>query len=727
MSEIVIDLVNCHGIPKLRCNLRLGGRLETAAIYAPNGTMKSSLARTFEDIAEGRESRDAYFEDRISARSISFLEGVAGASWDVTVVHPLDERFAMDEVAASALVDPGLRDEYQELLAEVGAPVGALVSSLKKRLKVRRDISEQLPEWLGARGRAIPEALYALRGQVHPEGAGQWTDLEYGTVFDPAVLTFLAQRANMELLGKFAGRYAELLADSRVLGPGGFDLHGAADVAKNLSANGYFARGHAVALGGAGGDIVSSAQELQGIIEEERRRIASDPALIAEFEQLERAMYTKVELRRFLEYIRKHLDLLARMRNPEDLRRDVLVSYLCDDHDTFIEFVEVFQRSRERLKSIEVQARQLPDAWADHISQFNSRFIVPFELELVNCASLVLGAEGAVPALAFKFKDERGTVPVERDVLNKRLSQGERRALYLLQVLFQVEAASQAGGDQLIVVDDIADSFDYRNKHAIVEYLLDVAGRKGVRLLVLTHNFDFLRTMVSRGLVAADNCFIARRIATDEPVIEVVEAGGEFDNPFAKRWRSRVFTGSAERIASVPFARNLIEYTKGKNEQDYKRLTAGLHVKLDNPLTQSELDGIYLRLFDLPGAWPDPSGLVTDATVDVAIQIVDCGMALDLANKVVVAMACRVLSETFVVRKLGLTNSDLAQIKAFQTSKLISRYKASPKCDATIAKLLDEAQLLAPESIHLNSFMYEPLVDLSAERLVSVFSRLRLL
>ena len=95
------------------------------------------------------------------------------------------------------------------------------------------------------------------------------------------------------------------------------------------------------------------------------------------------------------------------------------------------------------------------------------------------------------------------------------LSTGEKRALYLLYVLFDLERirqrASAGGGQFLIIADDIADSFDYKNKYAIIEYLNDLANTNGIDLLMLTHNFDFYRTIKMRLRVSRSNCFIAQR------------------------------------------------------------------------------------------------------------------------------------------------------------------------------------------------------------------------
>ena len=55
------------------------------------------------------------------------------------------------------------------------------------------------------------------------------------------------------------------------------------------------------------------------------------------------------------------------------------------------------------------------------------------------------------------------------------MSQGERRALYLLNFIFEVEDRKRKSAETLFIIDDVADSFDYKNKHAIVQYLEDIS------------------------------------------------------------------------------------------------------------------------------------------------------------------------------------------------------------------------------------------------------------
>ena len=77
---------------------------------------------------------------------------------------------------------------------------------------------------------------------------------------------------------------------------------------------------------------------------------------------------------------------------------------------------------------------------------------------------------------------------------------GERKALYVLHVIFGIETRIKNKEETLVVVDDIADSFDYQNKYAIIQYLKDICdqGDGLFKMLVMTHNFDFFRTIESR-------------------------------------------------------------------------------------------------------------------------------------------------------------------------------------------------------------------------------------
>jgi flagellar motor switch protein FliG len=69
--------------------------------------------------------------------------------------------------------------------------------------------------------------------------------------------------------------------------------------------------------------------------------------------------------------------------------------------------------------------------------------------------------------------------------------------------------------------------------------------------------------------------------------------------------------------------------------------------------------------------------------------------------------------------------SDKTQFNKYQTGKLFERFKNEFEgtLDEEINKL-DEVNLITPENIHINSFMFEPIIDLSIDHLVRLYNDL---
>ena len=55
MQKVTVDLQNCYGIKKLKKEFDFSEH-RAYAIYAPNGSIKSSLAQTFKDVADGGQA-----------------------------------------------------------------------------------------------------------------------------------------------------------------------------------------------------------------------------------------------------------------------------------------------------------------------------------------------------------------------------------------------------------------------------------------------------------------------------------------------------------------------------------------------------------------------------------------------------------------------------------------------------------------------------------------------
>ncbi|MEP7247380.1 MAG: hypothetical protein ABI885_27365 [Gammaproteobacteria bacterium] len=120
MKALTIELENCYGIRKLTAKLDFS-KTNAIAIYAPNGSMKTSLAQTFQDIASGTPSKDRIFPSRPCKRIVRDEAGADIPRDNVLVVRPYEESMGHTSKTSTLLVNPTLRKEYETLHAEIGA------------------------------------------------------------------------------------------------------------------------------------------------------------------------------------------------------------------------------------------------------------------------------------------------------------------------------------------------------------------------------------------------------------------------------------------------------------------------------------------------------------------------------------------------------------------------------------------------------------------------------
>ena len=86
-------------------------------------------------------------------------------------------------------------------------------------------------------------------------------------------------------------------------------------------------------------------------------------------------------------------------------------------------------------------------------------------------------------------------------------------------------------------------------------------------------------------------------------------------------------------------------------------------------------------------------------------------------------MGIRIKTEEFMIREID-DSEFVNSITLNQTRCLFEKYvERYPEAEKTIS-LLDQVNLMTPENIHLNSFMYEPILDMSAHRLYELYEEI---
>ena len=396
--------------------------------------------------------------------------------------------------------------------------------------------------------------------------------------------------------------------------------------------------------------------------------------------------------------------------------------------------LKLYKDTSEQRDKIILEAKKEQNDWKNVIEIFKRRFTVPFKVHIKNQEDVILNNEPA--SLLFEYSDGDG--PENKKLLggpelHDSLSTGEQRVFYLLNIIFQIETRKKLNKSQLVIVDDIADSFDYKNKYAIIEYLKDVLEDPQFFMIVMTHNFYFYKTIKSR---------LGARINYQGNWISIKKAGeielvtGEKKDVFPIL-RSNYDSCDFTFIACIPFVRNLIEFTIGENNNEYLVLTSLLHmkparaaegIKDTESITVQEILEIFNSTFNTTKTKANSAVNVFDLILTKAEEVYqqNDGNPLDIKYKICISIAIRLIAERFMISQISDPNFH-TNIHKKQTGQIVEKYRIENPTKTNNIGIVDRVNLMTAENIHVNSFMYEPLMDLTDEHLRTLYSDVKTL
>lgn len=726
MNKLKVKLENCYGIKKLEHEFNFSNS-KTFVIYAPNGVMKTSFAKTLNNIANKEKPCDQVDKTLTSVFNL-FIDNTNNQinPEEICVIEPYNKKtFDSEDKILTLLVDDKTKKEYLAIFNEIESLKKASISGLKKISGSSNYESEIIESFSDLKKKNIFEIFEVILGDI--EASQDDFKFSYNHVFDKSgkVKEFL--KNNFELLEQYIEKYDNLISKSNFFNKNAGYVFGTTEakaLGKSLEGDEYYSAGHKLVLK-SHGDI-STNNRLLEIIDEEISKVFNDKDLKDLFDKIDRLLDANKEQQAFKKVIEKDNSILLRLNDYDSFRKQVWFSFLKQIANNIKLLVDLYNSKKTELESITQKAKDSKSQWESVIEEFENRFVSnPFTLEIKNKADSILNEQ--TPAIDFKF---HGKDIDRNNLIENVLSQGEKRAFYLLNVIFEIKSRQLQNKKSLFIIDDIADSFDYKNKYAIVEYLNDLSKENNFRSIILTHNFDFFRTLQSR--ILQNNkwecSFIAEKL---EDEIKLIKAGSRnITDPFSN-WRTGLNNNEKYLIASIPFMRNLIEFKDGKND-NYKLLTHILHVKPQDGTIKPTSDIVITDLkapfssvsSGIAFTFTDTNKKIVDIIKEQIIAIKNAGNSdsIILEDKIILAIGIRLKAEEYMWSRV----SDQGVISANQTGELFERYKKEFRQNQTHAnaiKILESVNIMTPENIHLNSFMYEPILDMGIDELKSLHDK----
>ncbi|PUD01120.1 hypothetical protein [Helicobacter pylori] len=710
MELKIINIENCYGIGKIQETSLDFSKSNSYLLYAQNGVFKTSFAKSLTDLINNEMPKDNFYPNRESEIKIEF-NGHGISKENVAVFHSYDEKFNSEDSVTTFMAKSELKQRYDDILSELEKEKKALLKSLKSGFNYEKEIET-------IKNKNFYEILDNHLTEI--ENSEEHYSFKYHDIFDKSEKVKDFVNKNRDLIEQYFNEYKELLSLSKVFKHtevGDFGTNHANDLKKALENDRFFKANHSLMIAE---EEIKNYNKLSEIFEEEKNKILNNENLKNSFANIEKAINTNKELKAFKDAINRDNTLLTELLNYDSFREKVLFSYLKQAIQNVRILVELYREKKPEIKEIIKQANKDQKEWESVIETFNQRFLVPFKVKLQNQKDILLNKDTA--QFRFIFSDDNQDMNVQKEDLQKHLSGGEKRALYILQILFEIEARKRSDEVQLLVFDDISDSFDYKNKYAIIEYLNDLQECRQFKLLVMTHNFDFYRTLASRLNIPREQIKMIRKNDAREIFFE----NGEYLKSVIKCIRDS--EKDKDFFALIPFVRNLIEYTsfQADKNNNYIKLTSCLHMKKDTKDIQiQDISKIFDSIFGTgrkkKKIEEDNSKLYFETIYNIAEKIYNDKNYnhIELQNKIIFSIVIRLKSEEWMLNKL---NQEFESTNN-QTRELYDAIKKELSDDEK--RIIQKVLMITPENIHINSFMFEPILDISLDHLYTCFEEVK--
>ena len=726
---------NCYGMENFELlPIPFTPTKNKAIIYAPNGVMKSSFATVFDNISRKKKTEDRIFTDRTSSYRVEYYDDTyterhRRAVPTFYVINSFNAAFeSYSDSVATIVADEELKRQYASVVDTFAEKLHPLKTALQNHCTPNFPVEDALLDSFGCTANddwdAIIKAIALFLEGETPNA--MLADVRFDEIFNAQVMKVISRPDFLEKVNQYVVVVDTLLQGSRLFSSQ-FDDASAKEFGNTVAKTRLFDAHHRILL--HDGTIISSMEEWQSLVDGEMDRIHQDEAAQAIYIEIDKLLAANTATRKLREIIKANRLLLAHFDNLTILKKRLWVSYIADSDIDIDELVAAIQRKDQDLAVLNSRAVEQLAHWQHVIEVFTTRFRAPFSVHIDNESKVVLKGEPA--RLVFKYNRHGESRIKTKEELMNCLSVGEKRALYLLQILFDLEkikaSTETTGKKHLVIADDIADSFDYTNKYAIIEYLDELATNALIDVLVLTHNFDFYRTVSARLGIGYDMCFVVQKDAAGNLAMERFAYKNDY---FTKGIVDKIrdgeisddFTKQKLVIASIPFCRNVVDYLG--DTATYNSLTSLLHIKPSTFITTLEdywntiKPVFHLNTMNCDAYATEPLLTMVFALADRLVA--ENSNTVSLEDKLVMSIAIRLKSEIFL-RQVLIDHDEELDCTRNQMRTWMKR--AKPHISQEKYDVLNTVGLITPESIHVNAFMYEPLIDIPNWKLFELFNK----
>lgn len=279
MNELNMNLTNCYGLQNMDFSVDYSNN-NVAVIYAPNGTMKSSLAKTLRDVHDGKEPEEKIF-GRPSNYKFSDENGDDIDAERIMVINPFDEN--VFEGQGLLMANESLRKKYISIHKSIDDKKNDLYSGLKNcfGFGARSGFDARnamLTDWGVGENEEFEciETIISCIGDAGMSCPLKVEQLKYDELFNEKAIQMIVTGDTAKFLEDYEKQYNEIIEKSPYMQRGIIDHNNYGAISTSLGSNGFFEANNKITLtakDGSGSVEVHSSEELENIIKAEKERV----------------------------------------------------------------------------------------------------------------------------------------------------------------------------------------------------------------------------------------------------------------------------------------------------------------------------------------------------------------------------------------------------------------------------------------------------------------------
>ena len=163
--------------------------------------------------------------------------------------------------------------------------------------------------------------------------------------------------------------------------------------------------------------------------------------------------------------------------------------------------------------------------------------------------------------------------------------------------------------------------------------------------------------------------------------------------------------------------------TTENNDNDYLLLTSCLHYKKNtDSITISQINDVFKNHINTNSNISDSKYI--DLLFKVADNIRKGTTEIELHNKLILSIAIRLLFEKKLFNKFNNWNI-LDGFTSNQTYELIDYCINNNLLTDEDVIISEKVRIMISENIHVNAFMYEPIIDMSDDELINLYEMIK--